>query len=168
MPAAIKDREIAKRQGRLHYTGYPCKTCSSDQRYVSNGHCVECSKYKNNMQRQDAADKYAKSEKGKEQQKRARAKYNTRRRDIVLQKTYGISLNDYNNLYISQKECCAICEKHQTTFSKNLFVDHCHSTGKVRGLLCHKCNSGLGQFEDNKAYLEKAILYLQERSMIQT
>lgn len=160
MPAAIKDREVAKQEGRLYYTGYPCKWCSNDQRYASNGHCIECTRYKNNEQRRDAGDKYAKSEKGRDQQKRARAKYNTRRRDVVLQNMYGISLEEYNNLYLLQGECCAICKKHQKNFTKNLFVDHCHVTGQVRGLLCHKCNSGLGLFEDSLTYLETAIKYL--------
>jgi hypothetical protein len=50
---------------------------------------------------------------------------------------------------------CGICEREET-----LYIDHCHSTGKVRKLLCLQCNTGLGNFRDDKALLGKAIEYL--------
>ena len=81
-------------------------------------------------------------------------------RDHCYRKNYGISLDDYNALLDLQKECCAICGIKQEDFGKNLFVDHDHSTGEVRGLLCHKCNSGLGMFNDDIKLLHAAIDYL--------
>jgi len=68
-------------------------------------------------------------------------------RNRQLQNTYGISLDDYNELLALQSGKCAICGKHQSKFSYPLHVDHDHKTGKVRGLLCSGCNGGLGHFE---------------------
>lgn len=81
----------------------------------------------------------------------------TRNRDRQLQKAYGISLVDYKKLLSQQKEKCAICSKHQSEFDYPLHVDHNHQTGKVRGLLCSGCNTGLGHFEKHK---EEMMHYL--------
>lgn len=68
---------------------------------------------------------------------------------------YGIDLDTYNNMLDSQDKKCVICK--QKLF---LYVDHDHSTGKVRGLLCGQCNMGLGAFKDNIMTLQNAIDYL--------
>ncbi len=73
---------------------------------------------------------------------------------------YGITLEDYNQMFIEQEGKCAICGKHQSELQRALFVDHDHNTGEVRGLLCNNCNAGVGYFEDKPDYLEKAIAYL--------
>lgn len=83
-------------------------------------------------------------------------------RGYTLKDSYGISLDDYDNMVKVQKGCCAICGIHQSELKKRLFVDHCHTTGKVRKLLCHHCNLGLGGFRDNPSSLLKAIKYLNE------
>ena len=83
-------------------------------------------------------------------------------RNHHLKTTYGITQDDYNMMFEKQGGRCAICEKHQTEISRALSVDHCHTTGKVRGLLCHTCNSAIGKFYDNINLLENAILYLKE------
>ena len=70
-----------------------------------------------------------------------------RTRNRQLQKAYGISLDDYNELFIQQGGKCAICGKLQSEFDYPFHVDHDHKTGKVRGLLCSGCNTGLGHFE---------------------
>jgi len=78
--------------------------------------------------------------------------------------TYGISLEDYESMLELQDSCCAICDTHlHDTGKKRLYVDHCHTTGKVRGLLCQHCNFVLGQARDNISVLESAIVYLKER-----
>lgn len=91
--------------------------------------------------------------------KRALASQNNR-----LKSSYGITLNDYNNMRTRQNGLCAICQKPESLkrqgTSKALSVDHCHSSGAIRGLLCTACNLGLGAFKDNVLYLEKAIIYL--------
>lgn len=84
-----------------------------------------------------------------------------------LKANYGLSLQDYEDLLHKQNSVCAICLQPETTKSnagyiKNLSVDHCHATGKVRGLLCHHCNTGIGKFMDDVTLLESAIKYLKE------
>jgi len=74
-----------------------------------------------------------------------RRKKRTRRegtcaRDKYLRKTYGITLDDYAQLFAEQRESCWICERHQENFKTALAVDHNHKTGRVRGLLCYACN----------------------------
>ena len=87
----------------------------------------------------------------------ARARERDTRGD-QLKKIYGISLDDYNAILARQNGACAICK--QTT-NKTLCVDHCHATGVVRGLLCRKCNTGLGCYDDNPRSFLTAIAYLQ-------
>lgn len=71
------------------------------------------------------------------------------------------AFNKFNELKIQQNHCCAICGTNKPNGRTNEFVvDHCHNTGKVRGLLCHPCNSGIGMFKDEVDILNKAILYL--------
>ena len=83
------------------------------------------------------------------------------KRDAQYYQTYGITQDNYNELLELQDNKCAICFN---TPKKKLFVDHCHSTGKVRGLLCQHCNFVLGQAKDSTEILFNAISYLQERN----
>ncbi len=53
---------------------------------------------------------------------------------------FDITLEDYNEILYNQNGCCAICDAHHTEFKKALAVDHCHETGRIRGLLCNGCN----------------------------
>ena len=80
---------------------------------------------------------------------------------------HGITLKEYNILLSSQNNVCKICGKLETSKEKNkkvksLAVDHDHKTGKIRGLLCGKCNKGIGLFQDSIEILTNAICYLQE------
>lgn len=77
-------------------------------------------------------------------------------RNNKLTKNYGIDSKDYDRMFESQEGACKICRKQ----SRQLHVDHCHDSGKVRGLLCINCNNGLGRFKDNTQYLESAKQYL--------
>lgn len=86
-----------------------------------------------------------------------------------LKTRYGITLEDVQKMYDDQGGQCAICSldlimlepKHTGRKNKNTVnVDHCHHTGKVRGLLCHHCNTGLGYFKDNPDNLIKGVKYL--------
>ena len=75
---------------------------------------------------------------------------------------YGITLEDYNNMLQEQGYQCKICGIHEKHCKRGLFVDHNHETGSVRALLCHHCNTGLGQFRDRQEFLLKAVEYLDE------
>ena len=85
-------------------------------------------------------------------------------RDSSLKKRYGISLEDYEMMLVTQNSCCAICEILEADYirrkGRNFDVDHCHTTGKVRGLLCYRCNVVLGFLEERKELLESIDIYL--------
>lgn len=86
-----------------------------------------------------------------------------KRENSRLLKRYGISSDDYMKLLKDQDYTCAICNctpEQGRGNTNRLSVDHCHETGKVRGLLCQKCNTGLGLLGDNKEGLQKALDYL--------
>ena len=76
---------------------------------------------------------------------------------------YGITISDYDLMFLEQDGVCKICSKAEPTYT-NLAVDHCHTTGKVRGLLCTPCNKALGLFEDKQDLLLNAISYLKSSS----
>ena len=83
------------------------------------------------------------------------------RRTGLLRK-YGLTEADYNNLLAKQSYACAICKTTDPKDRWNRFhVDHCHTSSKVRGLLCSQCNTGLGKFYDNIESLSTAIEYLR-------
>lgn len=84
-----------------------------------------------------------------------RKKFRNRRQTL---KMYGMTFEDYEKLVIEQDSRCAICGIK----TENFHIDHCHITNKVRGLLCCKCNPGLGYFSDSVELLEKAIIYLKK------
>ena len=82
-----------------------------------------------------------------------------------LKKQFGMTLEAYDQMLAAQNGVCAICRKPETAKDgyggvKRLSVDHNHETGKVRGLLCGRCNTGLGFFKDNPDVLAEATAYL--------
>lgn len=91
------------------------------------------------------------------------SKNNSRR---YLEKTYGITYEYYMELYNKYEGRCHVCFGEGFKIDKNqklkLALDHCHTTGKIRGMLCHNCNRALGLFKDNTKSLQRAIEYLEE------
>lgn len=130
-----------------------CRKCNQDKpenHFYTNGngkkrnHCIEC----HNKVSKEAANK--------------RKKHTAERARVYeLKEKYGLSVTDYNILLLNQNGCCKICENHQRTFNTPLVVDHCHSTGVVRGLLCDYCNKGLGFFKDSYVTLLAAASYIK-------
>lgn len=88
--------------------------------------------------------------------RKASGKYYTtdRRRNKTL-RAYGLTEETYNKMYDEQNGLCKICDRELP-----LVVDHCHSSNVIRGLLCDRCNVGLGCFQDDIDRMEKAIKYL--------
>ena len=82
-------------------------------------------------------------------------------RVAAYKSAYGITIDEYDLNLELQDNACKICKVDASEFTKRLSVDHCHTTGEVRGLLCPSCNRGLGDFKDNIEFLEEAIGYLQ-------
>jgi hypothetical protein len=72
-----------------------------------------------------------------------------------LKKKYGITGEQWQEMYDKQDGLCAICKENEATC-----VDHCHDTGEIRGLLCRTCNTGIGHLNDDPALLKAAIHYL--------
>ncbi len=77
---------------------------------------------------------------------------------------YKITEEQYQDMLLLQNNSCAICGAHTAGGKGSWHVDHNHTTNKVRGLLCHKCNTGLGLFSDNPDLLTKAREYLLEHN----
>lgn len=89
------------------------------------------------------------------------AKKSSQKRSRELKCVYGITLEDYNQMLKSQNNSCAICGIGKVSLKRKSFdIDHCHETKKVRGLLCHACNVGIGFLKDDISILQNAITYL--------
>jgi len=84
--------------------------------------------------------------------------YARNHRKALIKAKYGLTLGDVATMLAEQKGLCLICRLPMARPN----IDHCHSTGRVRGLLCRKCNSGLGCFGDSKINLLNAIQYLEK------
>jgi len=83
-------------------------------------------------------------------------------RKSKMKQTYGIAVEDYDRMLKDQGGGCAICSATVPSERTKYFtVDHCHETGKVRGLLCVKCNRGLGLFNDQSQRLQNAADYIK-------
>lgn len=85
--------------------------------------------------------------------------YYRKQKDTYLRSKYGITIEDYEQMSENQINKCLICKNEYP-----LVVDHCHTSEKVRGLLCSECNSGLGLFKENPDYLLGAIEYIKSWS----
>lgn len=92
--------------------------------------------------------------------------------DGYLRKTYDIGYDDFHRMFEDQNGVCKICGSKGFALVRNqkvlLVVDHCHTTGTVRGLLCHNCNRALGLMQDNTETLKSAVRYLEGATTIET
>lgn len=81
-----------------------------------------------------------------------------------LKKNYGITIEDFSAMLDAQGGGCAICGSKQDPAEPKtrMVVDHCHRTGKVRGILCDLCNTAIGKFKDDTSLLMSAINYIQK------
>lgn len=121
--------------------------------------CTTCNKTKDISQFKLERDKRATN--GVAVRTKCRECEEFRKYKRFIKKTYDITWDDYEDMFYKQNGCCAICKsKVSNSRTSRLFVDHCHGTLKVRGLLCSSCNHGLGQFKDSPTLLKRAIDYL--------
>ena len=85
-----------------------------------------------------------------------------RQHETQLRRKYGISVEQYKEMFTAQQGQCAICGTTDPGHTRtNFCVDHCHSSGKVRGLLCNSCNTAIGKFNVDIERIHKAIAYLE-------
>jgi hypothetical protein len=130
---------------------YLCKTIKEcDSFYKSKtgaqkrrGECKQCS---NNVTKNYQA-KYPELKKTYDQNHR-------------LKNIFGITIEQYTELGNKHGWKCCICEKTETENKRKLAIDHDHSTGRIRGILCGNCNRGIGNLKDSVSLLQKAINYL--------
>ena len=134
-PENLKRSNEAMQAGKMTYT--PTEPCPKGhlERYTLNNNCVQC----NNQSQKNR----------KEKLKWARIK-----------KLYGMSMDDFNAMMIAQNNQCAICCVGLN--QKNTHIDHCHATGKVRSLLCSRCNQAIGLIDESIERVEKIKTYLKE------
>ena len=109
-------------------------------------------------------------EKHKEWSRKSREKQGQFRNTKEVCRKIGLDINVYYDMLKKQNNLCAICKNPETRKSRSagkicqLAIDHCHTTGKIRSLLCHYCNVGLGSFKDNIEFLKSAIAYLENHN----
>jgi len=83
------------------------------------------------------------------------------REDAIIRRQYGISMEQFDALLEFQGGGCALCSKPIEKLRRRMNIDHDHKNGKVRGILCSGCNTGLGHLGDNVEGLKKALYYLE-------
>jgi len=126
-------RDAAATAGETTYQGAPCKR-GHRLRFTASSNCVECSTVAT------ARDAELRS---------------WRRRE----KLYGISREEFDALFDSQNGLCPICTDSLPAVDR-IHVDHCHGTGRVRGLLCGRCNQGIGLLRESETIMRRAIAYV--------
>jgi len=84
-----------------------------------------------------------------------------RSRKADLKRRFGLTPDLYEKMLLQQGGVCAMCKKQCKT-NERLCVDHCHHTNKIRGLLCRRCNAGIGHLDDSIDLLKAGIKYLKK------
>lgn len=137
---------------RIRYKNGDCQDCRFDNLTMFNGLAGEFD-HKTKEGRQAYQNAYRKLTPEKQKQR-------------ALRDSFGMSLAEYSQMVIAQNNKCAICSEEETEMRggiiKALAVDHNHTTGKIRSLLCTACNQGLGKFKDDPQILRKAAIYLEK------
>ena len=137
-----------------------CRTCHAlkpleeyhKQKTTKDGRESQCKTCRNEQIAKTRKLRYSKS-----------AKFRESKRSESLRKLYGITIDDYEEMFKRQGGVCAICRQPETG-NIRMAVDHCHASGKVRGLLCKNCNTALGNLKDSIEILTNAITYLHENN----
>lgn len=151
--------------GRVYY----CKECACaltrawGANYPDKRKAAAANYYRNNRERvRIRAKEYGMKnrERLSAANKRYRESHKNEIKNMILRRMYGISLESYESMFRAQNGGCKICGK-QNLDGKRLYVDHNHTTGTVRGLLCKKCNSGIAYFFEDEGLLNSAIEYLR-------
>jgi hypothetical protein len=93
--------------------------------------------------------------------------YTQHHRAAMRMRKYGVTQEAYDALFAKQGGLCAICQGELLRGRSKTNIDHCHTTGIVRGLLCHRCNLALGHFDDSVERLEIAIAYLRAHMRVE-
>lgn len=133
-----------------------CKSCRIEKPLDEYHHSVKNKEYGKSYP--DTLCKSCKSTKTKKWCTDNKAKFIRYNIKSKLKTRYGITLDEYDAMVAAQNNLCAICNQSQTR--RNLAVDHCHQTNRVRALLCDKCNIALGLINDDLNIVESIKRYL--------
>ena len=138
------------------------KVCSECEETKPLESFYNCKRYGKQSKCKKCGNRYT-----QERRKKNPEEYRKYKRNRDLIRTYGITLDEADQLFAEQGHCCAICKTTDNTSNKgkgttSFSVDHCHDTGEVRGLLCDPCNLGLGQLGDTEEALERALDYIKQ------
>jgi hypothetical protein len=143
----LSEYHIAQKPGYVGTDGYERKTT------IYKAHCKECCRKKQISKYHDLTP---------EEKKSRRDKYGPKDPDYLkrykLKNNYGLTLEEFSGMILEQNSCCKICKENMD----NPQVDHCHTTGKVRGLLCRDCNISLGLLKENTQTLHNMIEYIND------
>ncbi|MFE0101161.1 endonuclease VII domain-containing protein [Streptomyces sp. NPDC059009] len=123
-------------------------------------HCHECMRAATAKWRAENAEHYEELKKSPRTERQR-----LRRFELDLWQKYGITLEEYEAMQERQNNVCAICEgppRGRGADKGRFHVDHCHATGKVRGLLCSPCNTAIGLLEDDAKRAMRVAQYLEE------
>jgi len=128
---------MSKYKPGKYFTGEPCKNGHVAERWNYNGMCVVCKRESDRQSNLKAGKKYR------------------------IKKDYGLTMEQVDKQRALQDNMCNVCgDKFPDEYKVQ--IDHCHSTGKVRGLLCINCNWLLGKSKDDPELLRKAANYLEK------
>lgn len=186
-------QKLAAASGLIHFQGKPCKRNHSGLRYTKGSQCVECiglargnpinPKGRSNANHTkslkaasegsttyvpEAACKfghllrYVNSNNCVQCDKNTLERHKINSKFARIKKLYNLPKDVYLSLVHLQNSSCALCLKPEPDHFK-LHVDHCHDTNKVRGLLCGKCNQGIGLLNHNVELIRKAAIYCEEK-----
>ena len=155
--------------GIYYFTGKPCKNGHIAERSVASRGCIKCLRKRNKLwmkaDRAENRDHYLAVERKSRALARERlgeVGVHLRSKSYNLWHKYGIRLEDYERMLEAQGGVCAICAEPPAKTRKNkgyLDVDHDHSSGATRGLLCHRCNQGMIAVDNFPGFPEKAAVY---------
>lgn len=171
LPLALFFKDKSKKGGYCNKCKNCCKAYDKTEQGIArfskwrnSGHGKAKTKEYNDLpsSRKKRAE-WEKTEAGKKAVAKYRGKiqYKVQTTDRVLRDRFGLSLDEFNKMLISQNGVCAICGKVNTN-GRRLAVDHDHETLKIRALLCHKCNLALGLLDENVSVFKNCIEYIEK------
>ena len=157
----LVEQPLANYHAHPKLTHHPrCKLCRAQQQreyYLANPD--KFAAYKARARNETVEERAERIQKRKDD---APAKRKVAQWRIHIRNTLGVTPEMYDAMYVSQAGKCAICATTEPGGKRERFcIDHCHTTGTIRGLLCVSCNSGLGYFKDDVDRLNAAMTYLR-------
>lgn len=130
-----------------------------------NGKCKKCRRVENKKyfdEHPEVRDKHNERNREKRKEYYSDPVRKRKYRSQDLKYKFGLTADDYDKMLAEQGGVCLICKQHRIASNKyHMVIDHCHETGKVRGVLCNWCNRGIGLFQDKESWLLSAIDYLK-------